>query len=122
MTDRPADETNAEVGHSSDGIERERPRGENIGRAWDRKASENMACWGIQHPLELLSAINEEAGEIEQAYLEASNEGGDPGRVEDEIDDLGPLLFQLVESLRNHPAAFEGLPTAEELAEGGESA
>lgn len=99
--------------------ERKRPWGREVGRVWDRKASENMYAWGIQHPLELLSAINEEVGEIEQAYLQATHEGGDPGRVEDEIDDLGPLLMQLVESLRTHPMAFEPLPTAEELADGG---
>lgn len=74
-----------------------------------------MAAWGIQHPDELLSAINEEIGEIEQAYLEATHEGEPEKRVEKEIDDLGPLLMQLVESLRNHPMAFEPLPTAEEV-------
>jgi len=97
------------------GIERKRPNGRSVGQAWDRKASENMSEWGIQHPLELLSAINEEIGEIEQAYLEATHEGAPEGFVEDEIDDLGPMLFQLVESLRNHPQAFEPLPTAEEV-------
>ena len=99
------------------GLERKRPEGRNIGRAWDRRASENMAEWGIQHPLEVLSAINEEVGEVEQAYLEATHEGEPERLVEQEIDDLGPLLFQLVESLRNHPMAFEPLPTAEELIE-----
>lgn len=94
--------------------DQERPRGHNIGRAWERKALENEDQWGLQHPEELLSAIVEEVGEIEQAYLEATHEDGDPLDVSQEIDDLGPLLFQLVESLRAHPMAFEPLPTAEE--------
>lgn len=97
---------------------RKRPRGENIGRAWDHRSSTNMGEWGIQHPLEILSAINEEVGEIEQAYLEATHEGESEALVEEEIDDLGPLLFQLVESLRSHPLAFEPLPTAEEVRDG----
>lgn len=59
--------------------------------------------------------INEEVGEIEQAYLEATHEDGDPVEVQGEIDDLGPLLMQLVESVRTHPMAFEPLPTAEDL-------
>lgn len=100
---------------SRDGIERKRPSGEDVGRRWDRKASENMAVWGIQHPQELLSAINEEFGEVEQAYLEATHEGEPERLVEEELDDLGPLLLQLIESLRNHPMAFEPLPTAEEV-------
>lgn len=95
--------------------DRKRPSGRNVGQAWDRTASENMAEWGVQHPLELLSAMDEEIGEIQQAYLEATHEGEPEALVEDEIDDLGPLLFHLVESLRTHPQAFEPLPTAEEL-------
>lgn len=94
--------------------ETSRPRGENVGRAWERRARENEQTWGIQHPEELLSAITEEVGEIEQAYLEATHEDGDLVDVQREVDDLGPLLMQLVESVRTHPLAFEPLPTAEE--------
>lgn len=94
--------------------DRVRPKGINIGRAWERRAVENEEKWGIQHPEELLSAISEEVGEIEQAYLEATHEGGDPQEVQGEVDDLGPLLMQLVESVRTHPMAFEPLPTAAE--------
>lgn len=97
------------------GQDRKRPKGVNVGRAWDRRALENEEEWGIQHPEELLSAINEEVGEIEQAYLEATHEDGEKGDVEGDIDDLGPLLMQLVESLRTHPLAFEPLPTASEV-------
>lgn len=93
------------------------PGGENIGRAWERQAIENIDKWGIQHPEEVLSAIVEEVGEIEQAYLEATHEGGGPARVEDEVDDLGPLLLQLVYSIRKHPMAFEPLPTWAEARE-----
>jgi NTP pyrophosphatase (non-canonical NTP hydrolase) len=95
--------------------DRVRPKGINIGRAWERRAVENEQEWGIQHPEELLSAINEEVGEIEQAYLEATHENGDPVNVEGEIDDLGPLLLQLVESVRRHPLAFDALPTLQEV-------
>lgn len=105
-------ESRGRVGH-----ERKRPKGINVGRAWDRRARENEEEWGIQHPEELLSAINEEVGEIEQAYLQATHEDGEKGDVEAEIDDLGPLLMQLVESLRTHPLAFEPLPTASEVEE-----
>ena len=97
------------------GLDRSRPNGSNIGRAWDRRAVENEVEWGIQHPSELLSAINEEVGEIEQAYLEATHEGGDPAEIQEEVDDLGPLLFQLIESVRRHPMAFEPLPTKDEV-------
>lgn len=94
---------------------RKRPKGHNVGRAWDRQAEKNQEKWGIQHPAELLSAINEEVGEIEQAYLEATHEDGDPVDVDREVDDLGPLLMQLVESIRTHPLAFGPLPTATEV-------
>ena len=93
---------------------RNRPKGRDVGRAWERQALKNEDTWGIQHPEELLSAIVEEVGEVEKAYLEATHEGGDPVEVQKEIDDLGPLLMQLAESLRTHPMAFEPLPTAAE--------
>lgn len=80
------------------------------------RALENVEEWGTQHPEELLSAIVEEVGEIEQAYLEATHEGRDPIAVLDEIDDLEPLLYQFRWSLDDHPMAFEPLPTAEEVA------
>lgn len=95
--------------------QRARPKGRNIGRDWGQRALKKEGEWGIQHPHELLSAINEEVGEIEQAYLEATHESGDEGAVQDEIDDLGPLLMQLVESLRTHPLAFEPLATRQEV-------
>jgi NTP pyrophosphatase (non-canonical NTP hydrolase) len=99
---------------SSFSKDRDRPNGDDVGRAWERIAFENEAEYGVQHPEELLSAITEELGEIEQAYLEATHEDAWTERVEDEINDLGPLLLQLVESLRTHPRAFEGLPTADD--------
>lgn len=95
--------------------------GEAVGREWARQARLNEGEWGIQHPEELLSAIVEEVGEIEQAYLEATHEDGDPGRVDAEVGDLGPLLFQLIRSVRVHPGAFERLPTrAQARDDGGE--
>lgn len=89
--------------------------GEAMGRFWAGKAKANEEEWGIQHPEELLSAINEEVGEIEQAYLEATHEDGEIGDVQYEIDNLGPLLMQLTRSLAAHPQSFEPLPTAEEV-------
>lgn len=38
----------------ADTLDRKRPRGKNVGRDWDRRASENMAVWGVQHPEELI--------------------------------------------------------------------
>ena len=37
-----------------------------------------------------------------------------PARLAVACDDLGPLLYQLVKSVRTHPMAFEPLPTARE--------
>jgi len=78
---------------------------------WLLKANENVDEWGVQHPLEVLAAITEEIGEVNQAYLEASV-GETPTRdVYDEIDDLAPLLLQLRWSLEEHSGTFERLPT-----------
>lgn len=88
--------------------------GSYLGLEWANRGLKNEAKWGIQHPEELLSAINEEVGEIEQAYLEATHEDGNKKAVQDEIHDLGPLLMQLIRSVGAHPMAFEPLPTAEE--------
>lgn len=91
------------------------PSGRGVGGAWEQTAKKNVRKWGVQHPEELLSAIGEELGELEQAYLEATHEGEPKHRVEDEIDDLGPLLLQLTQSIRSHPLAFEPLPKASEV-------
>ena len=85
-----------------------------VGAEWARLARKNEEEWGVQHPEELLSAISEEVGEIEQAYLEATHEDASQRRVRDEIDDLAPLLLQLIRSVESHPDAFQPLPTAEE--------
>jgi len=65
---------------------------------WMGKAAENIEKWGLQDEETLLLAIQEELGEMTQAHLEARAEGGDPSRVDDELDDLGALLLQLHES------------------------
>lgn len=85
--------------------------GATVGAEWARLARKNEEEWGVQHPEELLSAISEEVGEIEQAYLEATHEDASQRRVREEIDDLGPLLLQLIRSIAAHPGAFEALPT-----------
>ena len=65
---------------------------------WLGKASENIEEWGLQDQETLLLAIQEELGELTQAHLEARHEGGDPARVDDELDDLGALLLQFHEA------------------------
>ncbi|WP_435125438.1 hypothetical protein [Halobaculum sp. D14] len=64
---------------------------------WMRKASENIEEWGVQAEETLLLAMQEELGELAQAHLEARHEGGDPERIDEELDDLGALLIQLHE-------------------------
>ncbi|WP_440769910.1 hypothetical protein [Natronorubrum sp. DTA28] len=76
---------------------------------WMDKASANIEKWGLQDEETLLLAIQEELGELTQAHLEARDEGGDPGRVDEELDDLGALLLQLHESRNNRsPQAATG--------------
>jgi DNA-directed RNA polymerase subunit RPC12/RpoP len=65
---------------------------------WMGKASENIEKLGLQSEETLLLAIQEELGELTQAHLEACDEGGDPTRVDAELDDLGALLIQLHEA------------------------
>lgn len=85
---------------------------------WADRAAFNVEKWGTQHPETLLAVIGEEVGELADAYLEATYEDGDRERVAEEVDDLGPLLLQLLASLERHPGAFEPLPTAEEADRG----
>ena len=62
---------------------------------WHGKAVENVDEWGLQDEETLLLAMQEELGELTQAFLEARDEDGDPECVDWELDDLGALLFQL---------------------------
>ncbi|GGL33980.1 hypothetical protein GCM10009037_17020 [Halarchaeum grantii] len=39
--------------------------------------------------------MQEEQGELAQAYLEATHEDGDADRIAEELEDLGALCFQL---------------------------
>jgi NTP pyrophosphatase (non-canonical NTP hydrolase) len=64
---------------------------------WIGQAAENIDEWGLQDEETLLLAIQEELGELTQAFLEARAEGGDPTRIDEELDDLGALLLQLHE-------------------------
>ena len=82
---------------------------------WEAAAIETEREYGIRHPEELLSTLAEALGEFEQAYLEATHENAEPDRVVDEVNDLGPLLLQLVESTETHPGASEPLPTRSEV-------
>lgn len=76
---------------------------------WYDKADKNVDEWGIQDPAEVLLAMQEELGELTQAYLEATYEDGDRDLPEDELDDLAALCYQFVWSIREHPAAFEDI-------------
>lgn len=65
---------------------------------WIGQADENIKEWGLQDEETLLLAIQEELGELTQAHLEARSEGGDPARIDEELDDLGALLLQFHEA------------------------
>jgi hypothetical protein len=94
---------------------RVRPTGGRPWLCWEAAAIETEREYGIRHPEELLSTLAEALGELEQAYLEATHENAEPDRVVDEVNDLGPLLLQLVESTETHPGASEPLPTRSEV-------
>jgi len=72
---------------------------------WMGKARDNIDQWGLQDEETLLLAIQEELGELTQAHLEARSEGGDPARVDEELDDLGALLLQIHEAREVRAAA-----------------
>jgi NTP pyrophosphatase (non-canonical NTP hydrolase) len=65
---------------------------------WMGKADENIEEWGLQDERTLLLAMQEELGELTQAVLEASAEGGEAARIDEELDDLGALLLQFHEA------------------------
>ena len=79
---------------------------EYIHEIWYEKANENIDEWGIQDPMVVLLAIQEELGELTQAYLEATYEDGDREQAREEMHDLGALLFQLHWSLTESPRAY----------------
>lgn len=62
---------------------------------WREKAEENIEKWGLQDVDTLLLAMQEEQGELSQAYLEAEYEDGDARRIAKELDDLAALCIQL---------------------------
>jgi len=62
---------------------------------WKRKANENVDEWGLQDIPTLLLAMQEEQGELAQAYLESEHEGGNVGQIAAELDDLAALCIQL---------------------------
>ena len=77
-----------------------------IHQIWHAKANENIDEWGIQDPAVILLAMQEELGELTQAYLEATYEDGDQELPREEMHDLGALLFQLHWALTESPRAF----------------
>lgn len=62
---------------------------------WVDKAEGNVDEWGQQEIDTLLLAMQEEQGELAQAYLESEHEGGDAARIAAELDDLAALCIQL---------------------------
>ena len=82
------------MNHDRDGAER-RPAEAVMLSEWREKADANIEDWGLQDVETLLLAMQEEQGELAQAYLEARAEGGDPARVPAELADLGALCIQL---------------------------
>ena len=62
---------------------------------WIGKAGQNVEEWGLQDVETLLLAMQEEQGELSQAYLESEHEDGDAGRIASELDDLAALCIQL---------------------------
>lgn len=74
---------------------------------WYAKAHENVDEWGLQNPAVVLLAMQEEMGELTQAYLEATYEGADEYEAQEELHDLGALCVQFLWSIREHPGAFE---------------
>lgn len=73
---------------------------------WYSKADENVDKWGIQNPAVVLLAMQEELGELTQAYLEGTYEDGDRQAVREELHDLGALCVQMHWALTEHPRAF----------------
>ena len=65
---------------------------------WHGIAEANIEKWGLQDEETLLLAMQEELGELAQAHLEAKHEDGHELRIDEELDDLGALLIQLVKS------------------------
>lgn len=72
---------------------------ESVAKYWKDKAEENIGEWGEQNIETLLLAMQEELGELTQAFLEYQHEDGDRERIKEELDDLMPLGIQLEQVL-----------------------
>lgn len=76
---------------------------------WEQKAEENIEEWGEQDLDTLLLAMQEELGELTQAYLEHRAEDGDFEEMGRELDDLVPLCIQFRRALiREHEGGGAG--------------
>ena len=60
-----------------------------------QKVEKNLEKWGLQTMNELLLATMEELGELTRAYLRQRYEHGDQKEIDDELDDLAALIFQM---------------------------
>lgn len=67
--------------------------------SWVQKANSNIQDWGLQSMDTLLLAMQEELGELTQAYLEYTHENESSDQIPDELDDLAALLIQFRRSL-----------------------
>ena len=63
---------------------------------WRDQAELNVEEWELQEIDTVLLAIMEELGETAQAYLECEYEGKSEIALYGEIDDLAPLMWQLM--------------------------
>lgn len=66
---------------------------------WCERAGENIDAWGIQTHEVILLSMQEELGELTQAYLEWMHEDGDEDRIREELDDLAALCIQMVATI-----------------------
>jgi len=62
---------------------------------WRAAAVENVDEWGVQTPETVLLAMMEELGELVQTRLEYTSGDGEYARIQQELDDLAPLCWQL---------------------------
>ena len=70
-------------------------------REWAAKAVANVEEWGHQRRETLLLAMLEELGELTQATLEAKHEDGNPAHIQEELDDLAALMYQMQWAMSN---------------------
>lgn len=79
---------------SRDVVSNDEPKIDKTLKKWRVKACANINKWGLQDSKSLLVDMMEELGELSQAVLEYKAESGDYDCIQDELDDLAPLMIQ----------------------------